>query len=91
MTFASNEWDVHQKQKWGQILKFCPKAALRLQRAALSSEVDTVTRAIHFKSEKDDREFVIKVPESPEDIENNDFIEIDCKTRIVEDVFFYDP
>ena len=51
-----------------------------------TQEVDKVTRTIQFKSKKDGREFEIKVPESSEDIENDDFIEINGKMRIVEEV-----
>ena len=48
-------------------------------------------KTIEFKSKKDAREFEIKVPESPEDIENNDFIEIDGEIRIVEEILSNDP
>lgn len=51
-----------------------------------------MTRTIQFKSKKDCREFKIKVPESSsEDNENNNFIEINDKTRIVEEIFSDDP
>ena len=50
-----------------------------------------MTRTIQFKSKKDGREFEIKIPESSEDIENNDFIEINGETRIVEEILFDDP
>ncbi len=43
-----------------------------------------MTKTLQFKSKKDCREFKIKVPESSEDIENNDFIEINGKTRITD-------
>ena len=50
-----------------------------------------MTKTIQFKSKKDGKECEIKVPESSEDIENNDFIEIDGETRIVEEIFSNDP
>ncbi len=50
-----------------------------------------MTKTLQFKSKKDCREFKIKVPESSEDIENNDFTEINGKTRIVEEIFSNDP
>lgn len=43
-------------------------------------------KIIHFKSRKDGKEFDIIAPETSEDIENNDFIEINGKTRFVEEV-----
>ena len=50
-----------------------------------------VTRTIRFKSKKEGKEFKIKVPESSEDIESNDFIEINGQIRLVEEIFFDDP
>ena len=50
-----------------------------------------MTRTIRFKSKRDSREFEIRVPESPADIEDNDFIEINGKTSIVEEILFDDP
>ena len=49
-----------------------------------------MTKTVQFKSKKDGRKFEIRVPESSEDIENNDFIEINSKTRIVEEISFDD-
>lgn len=50
-----------------------------------------MTRTIQFRSKRDGREFEIKVPESSEDIENDDFVEINGKARIVEEIQFDDP
>ena len=50
-----------------------------------------MTKTIQFKSKQDGKEFEIKVPESPEDIENNDFIEINGEARVVEEILFDDP
>jgi len=50
-----------------------------------------MTRTIHFRSKRDGRAFKIKVPESPDDIENNEFVEIDGETRIAEEIPFDDP
>ncbi len=47
-------------------------------------------KQITFKSKKDGKEFTLKVPESSEEIENNEFIEIGGKTRFVEEVEDYD-
>lgn len=49
-----------------------------------------MTKTVSFKSKKDGKEFEIKVPETSEDIENEDFIEINGKMRIVEEIFFDD-
>lgn len=45
-----------------------------------------MTRTIQFKSKKDGKDFEIKMPESSEDIENNDFIEINGEMLMVEEV-----
>jgi hypothetical protein len=50
-----------------------------------------VTRVIEFRSKKDGRGFNIRVPESAEDVEDDDFIEVDGKTRMVEEIQFDDP
>jgi hypothetical protein len=50
-----------------------------------------MTRTIQFRSKRDVREFEIKVPESCEDIEKDDFVEINGGTRIVEEIPFDDP
>ncbi len=50
-----------------------------------------MTRIIRFQSKKDGREFTIGVPESSEDVENDDFIGINGEPRIVEEVQFDDP
>ena len=50
-----------------------------------------MTKTIRFKSEKDGKEFEIRVPETSEDIENDDFVEINGKTRMVEEIFFDAP
>lgn len=50
-----------------------------------------MTRTIRFTSTKDGKAFEIKVHESSEDIENDDFIEINGKMRLVEEIFFDDP
>jgi len=50
-----------------------------------------MVKTIRFKSKKDGKEFEIKVPEISEDIENDDFIEINGKMRFVEEIFFDDP
>ena len=50
-----------------------------------------MTKTITFKSKIDGKEFEIKVPESSGDIENEDFVEINSKTRMVEEISFDDP
>lgn len=50
-----------------------------------------MTKTISFKSKKDGNEFEIKVPERSEDIENEDFIEINGKTRMVEEISCDEP
>jgi hypothetical protein len=49
-----------------------------------------MTKTIRFKSKKDGKEFVIRVPETTEDVENDDFVEINGKMRLVEEIFFDD-
>jgi hypothetical protein len=50
-----------------------------------------ITKTIRFKSKNDGREFEIKVPETSEDIENNEFVEINGNTVIAEEILFDDP
>ena len=50
-----------------------------------------MTRTVRFRSKKDGRAFKIKAPESCEDIEENDFIEVDGKIRMAEEIQFDDP
>ena len=52
--------------------------------------VNQKMKQIKFKSKKDGKKFNLKVPESSEEIENNEFIEIDGKTKFVEEVEDYD-
>lgn len=47
-----------------------------------------MTKTIRFKSKKDGKEFVIRVPETTEDVENDNFVEINGKMRLVEEIFF---
>ena len=67
-----------------------PQSGSQLLESRFGLGAIRVTRTIRFKSKKDGREFEIQVPESPEDIETNDFIEINGKIRIVEEIFFDD-
>jgi hypothetical protein len=57
----------------------------------IKGKVIQMRRTIRFQSKKDGKEFEIKVPETYEDIENEDFIEINGKMRFVEEIFFDDP
>jgi hypothetical protein len=50
-----------------------------------------MTKTMHFKSKKDGKEFEIRVPETSEDIENNEFIEINGRTVIAKEILFDDP
>ncbi len=50
-----------------------------------------MTQVVPFRSKKDGRAFKIKVPESPEAIEDDDFIEVDGQMRMAEEIQFDDP
>lgn len=50
-----------------------------------------MVRTIKFRSKKDGREFEIRVPETSADIEDDEFVEINGKARMVEEICFDDP
>lgn len=50
-----------------------------------------MTKTIQFKSKKDGKSFEINVPETPEEVENNEFVEINGKMLIAEEILFDDP
>ena len=49
-----------------------------------------MTQTILFESKRDEKQFEIKVPETSEDIENDEFVEINGNTIIAEEILFDD-